>query len=165
MRTYTLSKSAREDVLEKVSKLTGGRNLKTKELKIAEQEDSSLAIIFDEKEKLFLGRKGDAEYFPLLRDGFILPTLPSVTVDTGAVKFVCNGANIMRPGIMKIEGEFGASTLLVVKEERHGKAIAVGRATVSKSEMESAKKGQVVENLHYVGDKYWDMLKEMPIAQ
>jgi malignant T-cell-amplified sequence len=162
LRTYTLSKSARDEVIENVERLSGGKRLKSKELKISEAEDGSLAIIFDENEKMFLGRKGEKEFFPLLRDEFLLPTLPAVTVDSGAVKFVVNGANVMRPGITKIEGEFPPGSLLVVKEERHGKAIAVGKSVVSNSEMNSAKKGSVVVNVHYVGDKFWEMLKELP---
>ncbi|MHB1867897.1 MAG: PUA domain-containing protein, partial [Nitrososphaerales archaeon] len=84
-----------------------------------------------------------------------------ITVDSGAIKFVCNGANIMRPGIVKIEGDFQAQDIVVIKEQKYGKPIAVGRVTLSKPEMESATKGAVITNLHYVGDKFWDMLKEL----
>ena len=161
MRTYTLSKTAREEILEKISKFPVKVPLKTKELKIAEDEATSLAIIFDENEQLYLGKRGDGEYFPLLKDQVILPNLPSITVDSGAVKFVCNGANIMRPGITKVDGVFSSSSLVLVKEEKYGKDIAVGKSLVSNAEMEAAKKGSVIENLHYVGDKYWDMLKQL----
>jgi malignant T-cell-amplified sequence len=160
LRTYTLSKSARDQIIESIAKISG-MHLKSKELKISEAEEGSLAIIFDEKEKLYLGRRGEKEIFPLLRDEFIVPTLPAVTVDSGAVKFVINGANIMRPGITKIEGGFAPRSLLVVREERHGKAIAIGKSSLSSSDMSSAAKGSVVENIHYVGDKFWEMLKEL----
>lgn len=147
----------------KLTKLSVTKPLKTKELKIAEDEVTSLAIVFDESEQLYLGSRGDQEYFPLLKDECILPILPLITVDSGAVKFVCNGANIMRPGITKIDGEFLKSSLVLVKEEKYGKAIAVGKSLVSSDEMRVAKKGSVIENLHYVGDKYWDMLKQINI--
>lgn len=161
MRVYTLSKTAREEVLEKIANLTSSTSLKSKQLKIAEDEDTSIALIFEEAEKIYLGRNGDSEYFPLLKDEYILPKLPSITVDSGAIKFVCNGANVMRPGITKLDGEFASSSLVVVKEEKYGKAIAVGKALFSSAELESAKKGSVIENLHYVGDKFWDMLKQI----
>lgn len=98
---------------------------------------------------------------PLLKDEQVLPLLPVVRVDSGAVKFVCNGATIMRPGITTILGAFDRSALVVIREEKYDKAIAVGRALVEKNEMEGMSKGQAIENLHYVGDKYWEALKEL----
>ena len=89
----------------------------------------------------------------------ILPSLPALTVDSGAVKFVCNGANIMRPGITRVEGEFLKSSLVLVREQKYGKAIAVGRTLLPRQELESTAKGMVVENLHYAGDKFWEALK------
>ncbi|MCL5067346.1 MAG: RNA-binding protein [Thaumarchaeota archaeon] len=106
-----------------------------------------------------MGKKNESNYFPLLKDELILPKLPSVTVDSGAVKFICNGANVMRPGITKIDGEFNTNDLLVVKEEKYGKMIAVGTAIITSNEMRSTAKGPVITNLHYVGDKFWEMLK------
>ena len=151
----------RAEIVEKISRFAQGKPIKTKELKIAEDEQSSLAIIFDESEQIYLGRKGKDEYFPLLKDQFILQDLPQITVDSGAVKFVCNGANIMRPGIVKVDGNFPASSLVVVKEEKYGKQIAVGKSLLSNSEIQALNKGPVIENLHYVGDKYWDLLKQL----
>ncbi|HZW56542.1 MAG TPA: PUA domain-containing protein [Nitrososphaerales archaeon] len=176
LRTYNLSKTAREEVFAKASAIAGAGAppFRSKDLKIAEsdEEGSNLAVIFDTSEKLYLGRRlgkgvhgsGKEEgflIFPLLSDEVILPKKPVITVDSGAVKFVCNGANIMRPGIVKFEGEFGVSEIVLVKEQKYGKAIAVGRALASKQELESMKKGPAFENLHYVGDKFWVILKEI----
>jgi len=160
LRIYNLSKSARDEVFEKSSQLLDG--VKSKDLKIAESDDGTFAIIFDSRAKLFLGRNNEIRdfLFPLLKDETILPKLPTVTVDSGAIKFVCNGANIMRPGIIKVEGEFSKSSIVLVKEQKYGKAISVGLSTLSKTDLESASKGSVIENLHYVGDKFWEGLKE-----
>jgi predicted RNA-binding protein (TIGR00451 family) len=169
MRIYNMSKSSRDELGESLSKFPNVQPIKSKDLKIAEGDDPMIAIIFDENEKIYLGsrkkRKGEKDseqiFFPLLKDTWLLPSRPVVTVDSGAVKFVVSGANIMRPGVTKIEGDFSAGDLVVVKEEKYGKAIAVGVAKASKPDVEEAKKGVVIENLHYVGDKYWDMLKEI----
>jgi len=164
LRIYNLSKSARDEI---VHKITGFTSAKPKDLKIAEPEsDGDSSIIFDREERLYVGQRrlpsGEELIFPLLKDERILPKLPVVTVDSGAVKFVCNGANIMRPGITKLEGDdFAKGGLLVVREQKYGKAIAVGRALLSRKELESASKGPVVENVHYVGDRLWDSLKEI----
>ncbi|MDG6922378.1 MAG: hypothetical protein JRN67_03675 [Nitrososphaerota archaeon] len=161
MRVHNLSKSARDEILQNLDSIKG-KPMKSHELKIAESDDPNYSIIFEENEKLYLGKKQDSQaYFPLLRDEPILSTLPVISVDSGAVKFVCNGANIMRPGIVKVDGDFGAKDLVLVKEQKYGKAISVGRAMFPKTELEGATKGPVVSNLHYVGDKFWDMLKEL----
>jgi malignant T-cell-amplified sequence len=162
LRVYNLSKTAREEVIESLPKISDIKTARPHDLKIAESDDPNYTVVFDESEKMFLGKKKDStSYFPLLKDESMLSKLPSITVDSGAIKFVCNGANIMRPGISKIEGDFQAQDLVLVKEQKYGKSIAVGRAMLSKPEMESASKGAVVTNLHYVGDKFWDMLKEL----
>ena len=163
LRIYNLSKSARDEVFERASQVLSNATFKSKDLKIAESDDGTLAIIFDSNVGLYLGRRNDSKefLFPLLKDEVILPKLPTVTVDIGAIKFVCNGANIMRPGIIKVEGDFTKSSLVLVREQKYSKAIAVGRSLLSRAELESAAKGSVVENLHYVGDRFWEALKEV----
>ncbi|MHB8567329.1 MAG: PUA domain-containing protein [Nitrososphaerales archaeon] len=163
MRVYNLSKSTRDEIILKVK---GLEKLKPRDLKIAEPEgDSDSPIIFDKEEKLYLGRKkvppGEEIMFPLLKDEKLLPTIPIITVDSGAVRFVCNGANVMRPGITKIEGDFNKFDLVLVTEQKYGKGIAVGRALLSSVDLKSASKGAVIENLHYVGDEFWESLKEI----
>ena len=141
MRIFNLSKSARDELLDNLKKIPNVAPIRSKDLKIAEGDDPSFAVIFDENDKIYLGskkknkdEKGSPEiYFPLLKDAWILPSRPSITVDSGAVKFVVNGANIMRPGITKIEGDFASGDIVVVKEEKYGKAIAVGVDNQSQS--------------------------------
>jgi PUA domain protein len=162
LRVHNLSKSDRDEIVEDLSKISGAKQTRYHELKIAESDDPNFTIIFDDKEKIYLGKKQDSPaFFPLLKDESILSKLATITVDSGAIKFVCNGANIMRPGIVKVEGDFKAQDFVSVKEQKYGKSIAVGRALLARPELESATKGPVVTNLHYVGDKFWDMLKEL----
>jgi PUA domain protein len=104
--------------------------------------------------------KIDDVYLPFLSNTEILEKFPHVIVDMGAVKFVCNGANVMRPGIRK-HTEFEKDQIICVKEESKQKFLAVGKALVSSIEMESLAKGEVVKNLHYISDKYWEAKKEI----
>ena len=76
-------------------------------------------------------------------------------VDMGAVKFMCNGANVMRPGITKFS-EFSKDELVCVVEESQNKFLAIGRSCVPSTEMEKLNKGEIVKNLHYISDKYWE---------
>ncbi|MCU4744051.1 RNA-binding protein [Halobacteria archaeon AArc-m2/3/4] len=97
-------------------------------------------------DELFLTVRGANVYDPGQR---------VVVVDSGAVSFVSDGADVMRPGITTVEGDVSEGDLVVIAEEAHGKVLAVGRARVDGSEMVGSE-GKVVDSLHYVGDELYD---------
>jgi len=97
-------------------------------------------------------RDGDTLY-PYL-GGNHVDELPNVIVDMGAIPYVCNGADIMAPGITEME-PFEVGDLVVMRDVTHGKALAIGKALKSSSDIEASRKGKVIENLHYVGDGLW----------
>jgi len=99
--------------------------------------------------------KINEDYLPFLSETEILKKFPSVEVDMGAVKFMCKGANLMRPGIKKYT-EFEKEKLVCIVEETHHKFLAVGKAMVSSSELENMTKGEVIQNMHYISDKFWE---------
>jgi PUA domain protein len=99
-------------------------------------------------------------YLPFLRENQLLEKFPKVTVDMGAVKFMCNGANVMRPGITNFT-EFEEGDIVCVIEESQNKFLAVGKSCVTSRDMESMSKGEVVKNLHYISDKYWEAGKNL----
>ncbi len=74
-----------------------------------------------------------------------------VTVDAGAVSFVSNGADVMRPGIVDADGDIAPGDLVAIAEETHGKVLAIGRALTAGDDMRGSS-GKVVESIHYVGD-------------
>jgi len=78
-----------------------------------------------------------------------------VVVDAGAVSFVSDGADVMRPGITGADEGIEAGDLVVVVEETHGKALAVGRALVDGDEL-LGDSGKVVESVHHVGDDLFE---------
>jgi len=120
-------------------------------LEEAEMEDGT--VVYLSGDSIILARRGD-DLFPTLRSP-ILDSLPSIIVDMGAVPHICNGADVMAPGVVEVRGDFKAGGLVVVRDERHGKALAIGKALVDSEELRSLKRGKVVENLHYVGDRLW----------
>jgi PUA-domain protein len=98
----------------------------------------------------------------------VLPTLlfqdfalhaPKIVVDMGAVPYVCNGADVMAPGIVRVEGEFGEGDLVLVVDEKHGKPLAVGESLYDAASVRSTKQGVVVKNVHFVSDKIWNFAK------
>jgi len=78
----------------------------------------------------------------------------------GAVKFMCKGANLMRPGIKKFS-EFSRDDIVCIVEESQNKFLAIGKSEVDSSELESMDKGEVLKNLHYISDKAWEISKTL----
>ncbi|UCH02000.1 MAG: DUF1947 domain-containing protein [Candidatus Bathyarchaeota archaeon] len=102
----------------------------------------------------------DGEIFPVLINANVLNQLPSITVDMGAVPHICNGANVMAPGVTKVNGSFNADSIIVVLEERYLKKIAIAKALYNSNEIANKKHGKVAENLHYISDKFWMLFKD-----
>ncbi|MGB9709660.1 MAG: PUA domain-containing protein [Infirmifilum sp.] len=82
---------------------------------------------------------------------------PSVYVDSGAVPHILNGADVMIPGIKKIEGSFGAGERVLVRELGGSRVIAIGLSLVSSDDIAGKQKGKGIRNLHYLGDEIWKM--------
>jgi len=105
-----------------------------------------LGLIINDKP--FLTLKGLLKYKPEKK---------YVTVDKGAVKFVCNGADIMVPGVVDADSSVKKNDLVWIRDEKHKKALAVGVALMDAEEMVKGKKGKAVLSIHYIGDKIWKM--------
>lgn len=90
----------------------------------------------------------------------VLRTLPSIAVDMGAIPHICNGADIMRPGIREINGPFERGAALLVKDVRFGKSIGICVAEASSEAMRTMSKGKAARNVHYVGDRFWEIVKK-----
>jgi len=95
----------------------------------------------------------------LLFKGALL-RLPKITVNMGAVPHICNGADVLAPGIVKIDGVFAANDYVTVVDERHQKPLAVALALVDSQAAGNLPRGKVAKNLHYVGDALWNQLKK-----
>ena len=117
----------------------------------AETEDGITVYIIEGDIKL---ARRDKALFPTLLNESV-EDLPSVLVDMGAIPYVCNGADVMSPGITGIDGDFGEGDLVIVRDERHRKSLAVGLALASSADMREMPKGKAVKSIHYVGDKLW----------
>lgn len=89
-----------------------------------------------------------------------LMSLPKITVNMGAVPHVCNGADLMAPGIVKIDGNFNINDYVLVVDERHQKPLAIVIALVDSQSARNLQHGKIAKNLHYVGDDLWNQLKK-----
>ncbi len=154
MKTNLISKSETSDILKLISKKWKLEIPRVKNLK-SHYVDNDSQILVGENFKIL---KLKDEFIPFLSDVTLLESFPSVTVDMGAVKFMCNGANVMRPGI-KNHSEFLKDDIVCVIEESQHKYLAVGKSLVNSSDMKDMPKGEVIKNLHYISDKYWEISK------
>tara|TARA_Y100000780_G_C13505093_1_gene347675 strand:- start:235 stop:672 length:438 start_codon:yes stop_codon:yes gene_type:complete len=128
---------------------------KLKNIQVIEVEENNCVLTTSD----FFAVKVEKNILPLLTNENVLNSFPSVTIDMGAIRFICNGANVMRPGIVSTD-EFNKDDIVVVKDNKHGKYLAVGIALVASKEVQTMLKGQVINNMHYVSDKFWKSYKE-----
>jgi PUA domain protein len=151
LKSNLISKSETTSLLKIVSEKWGMEFPKIKNLKV-HQITNDAQIITGEGIKIL--RIND-DYLPFLSETGTLEKFPSVTVDMGAVKFMCKGANLMRPGIKKFT-EFEKDKLVCIIEESQHKFLAVGKAMVSSSELKEMEKGEIIKNMHYISDSFWE---------
>ena len=154
MKSNLISKSETTSLLKTISERWGMEFSRIKNLKV-HQITEDVQIIVGNGVKIL---KTNNDYLPFLSEINLLEKFPYVMVDMGAVKFMCKGANVMRPGI-KNHSEFEKEKIVCIIEESQHKFLAVGRSLVSSSEIEKMEKGEVIKNLHYISDKFWEVGK------
>lgn len=129
---------------------------KTKSIKVYEIERDKLLLFANE----LVAVQVRGKIVPFLGKPQELQRFPSVTIDMGAIKFVCNGAKVLRPGIINFDS-FKNGDIVVVKEQAHARNLAVGTALVSSEEAKVLSKGYIIDNLHYISDKLWEAYKNI----
>lgn len=117
-------------------------------------EDQYKIILINKKPSFFYYDNKPVPTLKLLQENNVLK---KITVDMGAVKFVVNGADIMRPGIVKIEDGIAKDEFVSVIDKNNQKPLAVGITLFNSEEMKAMKSGKVIKNIHYVGDELWRM--------
>ncbi len=119
MKSNLISKSETSVIIKTVSERWEIEFPKIKNLKVHQISDDA-QIISGKGIKIL---KIDDEYLPFLSETETLEKFPNVIVDMGAVKFMCKGANLMRPGIKKFT-EFEKDNLVCIVEESQHKFLA-----------------------------------------
>jgi len=120
--------------------------------------DGEQLILFDGKPLLF---KAEGQLIPTLFFERYIASAPKIAVDRGAIPHICNGADVMAPGVRNIEKSFLKEGFVVVVDETHGKPLAVGRALLDSETMRRTERGPIVKTLHYVGDKIYNTSKAL----
>jgi PUA-domain protein len=118
-------------------------------------EDDDKKIILVNKEPTFFYYND--QILPTLKYLQNHDVLKKITVDMGAIKFVVNGADIMRPGIVKIEESIEKNDFIVIVDVENKKPLAIGIALLNSEEMQKQESGKSIKNIHYVGDEIWKL--------
>ena len=160
-RRYPLKAKEAKQILEQASKklrldldqLFGARA----NVEVVESDVGEIYLI---EGKPVLYKAGDV-VLPTLLFGEFVAKAPKIVVDMGAIPYVCKGATVMAPGIVRIDGEFGKGDIVIVVDMKHGKALALGESLLDADAAKTTKKGPVVKTSHYVSDKIWDYIKNL----
>ena len=158
MKVYLLSKSDSSYLTQMIQK-KWPRNIlpRIKSFKVYEIEPDKRMLQYEGFMAVQVNRD---TVLPFLGRIEIIEKFPSVKIDMGAVSFVCNGAKIMRPGITKFDS-FHKGDIVVIKDEIHEKTLAVGIALEDSKIASNNSRGYVIDNLHYISDKFWKAHKEI----
>lgn len=94
---------------------------------------------------------------PLLKLLFKDQFLKTITVDMGAVKFICNGADVMRPGITHVDDDIKKEEIVVIVDINNKKPLVVGETLYFGDEITQKTDGKVIKNLHFITDDKWTL--------
>ena len=129
--------------------------LRKASLELAET-DEEIDLIFVDGRPLIMVME-DRPFLTVLGAIELNPRKKLVIVDSGAVRFIVNGADVRNPGIVSADPEIEAGDLVIVAEERHKKPLAVGKALIPGKDMHG--EGKAIKSLHHVGDPIWEGLE------
>jgi predicted RNA-binding protein (TIGR00451 family) len=159
MRAGYLSRRDSAKLLERIEKLNWASGIAGKKMK------NVLQIVGEDFRVYVIGDYVLAEIreiiFPTLHEEHnreLLERLPALVVDMGAIPHIARGADIMRPGVRGFRGSFGEGDLLIIRDERNLRPIAVSRALKSIEECRVMEKGKIAENIHHVDDRIWRLV-------
>lgn len=157
---YALKTSEKRALIRRIAEIfnISIEEISREKIEIAVLRENRALIIINNK-PLFIEIEGNL--IPTLIFEDLIKILPKVFVDMGAIPHICNGADVMAPGITRVDGKFKEGEVVVVLDERYGKAIAITKALIDSESIESLKRGKVLKNLHYVGDPIWKIIRSI----
>ena len=131
---------------------------KKSNVEVIQTESGDTLYAVNNELKLWKSKYGYIPVLTLLLNNRI--NLKTIVVDFGAIRYVANGADVMRPGITKIDPTIEKGDIVKIEEETHHRALAVGKALYNATEMEATTSGKVIKNLHTIQDPIWEFEKK-----
>jgi PUA domain protein len=156
-KRHSIRKSQAQDLLDKLA-LQIGTSTKlfhTETIEILET-NADVTVFLVNKKPLLMDT--GTWVFPTLR-GAVQCQFPErmITVDAGAIPYVVNGADVMRPGIVAVSDDVIAGGPVQIVDERHKKPLAIGVALMDGATIRMSAAGKMCKNFHHVGDELWNL--------
>eukprot|EP00825_Cyclidium_porcatum_P002234 TRINITY_DN11027_c0_g1_i1.p5 TRINITY_DN11027_c0_g1~~TRINITY_DN11027_c0_g1_i1.p5 ORF type:complete len:166 (+),score=2.15 TRINITY_DN11027_c0_g1_i1:398-895(+) len=156
-KRHSIRKSQAQDLLARLTLQIGpSANLFHAEMIEVLETTANVSLFMVNKKPLLMAT--DAWVFPTLKGAVQCP-FPErrVAVDAGAIPFVMNGADIMRPGIVSCTDDVKANAPVQIVDERHGKPLAIGVSLFDAPDLRAKTAGKMVKMFHHVGDEIWTL--------
>jgi PUA-domain protein len=156
-KRHSIRKSQAQDLLTRLSEQIGpSAKLFSADMIEVLETTANVSLFMVNKKPVLMAT--ETWVFPTLKGAVQYP-FPErrVVVDAGAIPYVVNGADIMRPGIVSCTDDVKAGMPVQIVDERHGKALAIGIALFDAPGLRAATAGKMVKKFHHVGDEIWNM--------
>ncbi len=127
-------------------------------IELIQTDDGDTLYAVNNVLKLWKSKEGYIPVLTLLLNKQV--ELKKIVVDKGAIRFVTNAADVMRPGITQIDPSIKKDDIVVIVDENHDRALAIGKSMLDAKQMEEKNSGKVVRNLHTIQDDVWKFEKE-----
>jgi len=155
MKVQRLRKKEVKEILEKIREY----GVSIEKGAIDRVETGNLNVLLYNSEPVFIEYEGRV-YFTVYGVMKFKPEKWKVIVDEGAMPYVMNGADVMKPGILWADERIKEGDFVYVTVEGKESPIAVGIALCDGKEMtlgeKSERKGRAVKNIHHLKDKIWN---------
>ncbi|MDD1678075.1 MAG: RNA-binding protein [Methanomicrobiales archaeon] len=154
-KRHSIRKDEVAEVMEKLrSQIGEGAELFRTDRMEKVETDSPFTLYLVNRQPLLM--RYQTWVFPTLKGALERP-FPQrrVTIDQGAIPFLVNGADVMRPGIRSVTDDIKSDTPVLIAEELHGKPIAVAVSLYDAEQIRLETKGKMCKTIHFVGDLLW----------
>ena len=151
-------KELQDDILNRYDEKFVGQIFPNKaKVEVIQTDDGDTLYAINKVLKLWKSKEGYLPVLTLLLNRQV--DLKKIVVDKGAIRFVTNAADVMRPGITYIDPSIKKGDIVVIVDENHDRALAIGKAMLNADQMQETKTGKVVKNLHTIQDNVWEFAK------
>jgi len=156
-KRHSIRKSQAQDLLDRLAHQIGpSAALFHADMIEILETNADVALFLVHKKPLLMDT--GAWVFPTLRGAVQCPfSERMITVDAGAIPYVVNGADVMRPGIVAVSDDVVAGSPVQIADERHKKPLAIGVALMDGPAIRASASGKMCKNFHHVGDELWNL--------
>ena len=81
--------------------------------------------------------------------------IPRIVVDTGAIRFITNGADVMAPGIVHFDDNITEGSIVAIQEENANSLLGIGISLINSEDFEKTQQGKVIKTIHHLTDTIW----------